>query len=218
MLKIAGWFTGRALGFGKRICGQCRPIDEATFRLYFWVGARGAPCLVTEGGPTEDVSSPSQDDGSTSREEQQEMRQNRSMSILGHLRNRSLSVSTVGTTSTAETAIAPPNQPGPNDTKSSAESSDAPLNKGGLKRPISTLTFNDLTPQTRTAFPSSEAAGVPPAYARPRSEVGLPPVAPGETTKSRLKTLMRTKLGRKAGQGPGREADRKNDQSQRRST
>lgn len=57
----------------------------------------------------------------------------------------------------------------------------APLNIGALKRTISTLTFDDLTPQTRTAFPASEATEVPPAYARPRSEVGLPPLLPGQT-------------------------------------
>jgi hypothetical protein len=60
------------------------------------------------------------------------------------------------------------------------DDADAPLNIGALKRTISTLTFDDLTPQTRTAFPASEAPDeLPPAYARPRSEVGLPPLMPG---------------------------------------
>ena len=61
------------------------------------------------------------------------------------------------------------------------DSNQAPLNIGALKRTISTLTFDDLTPETRTAFPASEATEVPPAYARPRSEVGLPPLLPGQT-------------------------------------
>jgi hypothetical protein len=60
------------------------------------------------------------------------------------------------------------------------DDADAPLNIGALKRTISTLTFDDLTPKTRTAFPASEAPDeLPPAYARPRSEVGLPPLMPG---------------------------------------
>jgi hypothetical protein len=50
---------------------------------------------------------------------------------------------------------------------------------GGLKRTISSLTFADLTPETRTACPPDEAGRVPPAYARPRNEVGLPPVEGG---------------------------------------
>jgi hypothetical protein len=63
-----------------------------------------------------------------------------------------------------------------------AADDDAPLNIGALKRTISTLTFEDLTPHTRTAFPASEATEeVPPAYARPRSEVGLPPLLAGYT-------------------------------------
>ncbi len=57
----------------------------------------------------------------------------------------------------------------------------APLNIGALKRTISSLTFDDLTPETRTAFPASEATEVPPAYVRPRSEVGLPPLLLGQT-------------------------------------
>lgn len=57
---------------------------------------------------------------------------------------------------------------------------NAPHDTAGLKRTISTLTFDDLTPLTRTAFPPSEATNIPPAYARPRSEVGLPPLLPGE--------------------------------------
>ncbi|ERF69907.1 hypothetical protein EPUS_05451 [Endocarpon pusillum Z07020] len=61
------------------------------------------------------------------------------------------------------------------------DSNQASLNIGALKRTISTLTFDDLTPRTRTAFPASEATEVPPAYARPRSEVGLPPLLPGQT-------------------------------------
>ncbi len=58
------------------------------------------------------------------------------------------------------------------------ESNNAPLNIGALKRTISTLTFDDLTPGTRTACPPFEANDTPPAYARPRSEVGLPPLLP----------------------------------------
>lgn len=61
------------------------------------------------------------------------------------------------------------------------DNDDVSLNIGALKRTISTLTFDDLTPETRTAFPASEATEVPPAYARPRSEVGLPPLLPGVT-------------------------------------
>lgn len=69
----------------------------------------------------------------------------------------------------------------PSSTRQPAEASvKASRNMGGLKRTISTLTFDDLTPSTRTAFPPSEATDVPPAYARPRSEVGLPPLLPGE--------------------------------------
>lgn len=56
---------------------------------------------------------------------------------------------------------------------------NAPLNLGGLKRTISTLTFDELTPETRTAFPASEAIEALPAYVRPRSEVGLPALLPG---------------------------------------
>lgn len=55
-------------------------------------------------------------------------------------------------------------------------SGSLPLSTGALKRTISSPTFGDLTPQTRTACPPSEATNVPPAYARPRNEVGLPPL------------------------------------------
>jgi hypothetical protein len=77
-----------------------------------------------------------------------------------------------------------PNYPGPivsPKDKSAPDSNNAPLNIGALKRTISILTFDDLTPDTRTAFPPSEATEIPPAYARPRSEVGLPPLLSGIT-------------------------------------
>lgn len=51
-----------------------------------------------------------------------------------------------------------------------------PSNIGALKRTISILTFDDLTEETRTACPAGEATNLTPAYARPRSEVGLPPL------------------------------------------
>jgi hypothetical protein len=60
--------------------------------------------------------------------------------------------------------------------QSSEDDSEAPRNIGCLKRTISILDFENLTPETRTACPPSEATDVPPAYARPRSEVGLPPL------------------------------------------
>jgi hypothetical protein len=77
-----------------------------------------------------------------------------------------------------------PNFPGPilsPKDQLALDSNDAPLNIGALKRTISILTFDDLTPDTRTAFPASEATEMPPAYARPRSEVGLPPLLSGVT-------------------------------------
>lgn len=167
----------------RRQCGQCRSLDEATFRLYSWVGSRGAPRLVTAGGPAEDASSPSGGDESDTHQEQQDEEKesaNVNRLDLDRLRDRPLSGSTVGTTTTAPTVLSNTNQAAPSNTDGSAESSDAPFNIGALKRTISTLTFDDLTMETRTAFPASEATNLPPAYARPRSEVGLPPLAPGE--------------------------------------
>lgn len=75
-------------------------------------------------------------------------------------------------------ALANTNQPAEANNNNNRKD-EAPLNIGCLKRTISTLTFDDLTPETRTAYPASEAPETPPAYARPRSEVGLPPLLPG---------------------------------------
>jgi hypothetical protein len=174
----------------RRQCGQCRSLDEATFRLYSWIGSRGASRLETEGGPAEDASSPSEGDNSEPHQEQDdaeieqtdEEKEPVNLDYLDvyRLRNRPLSGSTVGTSSTIPTVISNTHQPTLANTDGPAEDGDAPLNKGALKRTISTLTFDDLTSGTRTAFPASEAANVPPAYARPRSEVGLPPLPAGE--------------------------------------
>jgi hypothetical protein len=79
--------------------------------------------------------------------------------------------------------------------QSAPDSNDAPLNIGALKRTISTLTFDDLTSDTRTAFPASEATGVPPAYARPRSEVGLPPLLLGVTEDTDIQEVEEEESG-----------------------
>ncbi len=277
----------------RKLCSTCRALDEATFRLYTWVETQGGDRLPTEGGESDEGSSPLRPEDQHIEHEQQ--RQPSSTQLPASASGQSaieratkdnqaenepeatnldycdlnkvrpLSGSTIASSSTLPTTIstsipskrhssgrpqdesplranpeidasfqpatarrvsnpsrvyntlppgytpvsptnenAPipqasttlvegrPAQRNPNfrhsiissTTDGPAESDDpnqAPLNIGALKRTISTLTFDDLTPETRTAFPASEATEVPPAYARPRSEVGLPPLLPGQT-------------------------------------
>ena len=274
--------------YHRRQCGTCRSVDEASFRLYTWVGSQGGERLVTEGGAAEEGSSPPRpEDQNVDQEQEQQSEVTRmeaepstqpathnfvdggeaedesigiNLDYLDLRQLRPLSGSTIASSCTLPTAIGSSTVPSkrqssgkPRETPASMgdsevsapfqpfkargvgnpsgdysnapapttldslsdenaaptattgegraaqqtpnirhsvletidrpaeDDSDAPLNVGALKRTISILSFNELDSETRTAFPASEATDVPPAYARPRSEVGLPPLLPGVT-------------------------------------
>ena len=64
-----------------------------------------------------------------------------------------------------------------------------------LKRTISAQECVALPLNTRTAMPPAEAGKTPPAYVRPRSEVGLPPLAPGEKRQRRRRGVRGAPVG-----------------------